>query len=100
MESDSDRRQASSPPLGARTSLPSVSGVLLAHGIDTCLLASQGIRHILWDGFHSVHAMLSSVSHAKVSCRKAPAASRVSLSALSRTRYHGYLQPLIPGKRL
>jgi hypothetical protein len=42
MESDIDMRQASSPPLWARTSLPSVSGVLLVvHDIDTCLLASQ-----------------------------------------------------------
>ena len=33
--------------------------------MDAGLLASQGIRHVVRDGFHSVHAVLSSVSHAE-----------------------------------
>jgi len=57
-----------------------VSGVLSVNGIATCRLASQGIWHVLRDGFRSVHAMPYSVSHAKVLCRKAPAC--VTLLAL------------------
>src|SRR5712691_508776 len=93
--------KASSPPPWARIALTwasmiSASRVCCAvNGIDACLLASQGIRHVLRDGFHSVHAMLSGMSHTKVLCRKAPAASRVSPFTLSRTRYHGSQQHLI-----
>src|SRR5216683_2874025 len=98
--------KASSPPPWARIALTwasmiSASRVCCAvNGIDACLLASPGIRHVLRDGFHSVHAMLYGMSHTKVLCRKAPAASRVSPFTLSRTRYHGSQQHLIRGKRV